>query len=58
MALPSDPFMLLSYVNTQLRDKYPSLDAMCDDMDESASDIKEKLKSAGFEYDEALNKFC
>ena len=58
MALPSDPFMLLIYVNTQLRDKYRSLEEMCDDMDESVSEIKEKLKSAGFEYDEKLNKFC
>ena len=24
--IPKDPFMLLSYVNTQLRDFYPDLD--------------------------------
>lgn len=57
MALPSDPFILLSYVNTQLRDKYRSLEEMCSDMDESVSEIKEKLGSAGFEYDEKLNRF-
>ena len=33
MALPSDPIMLLSVVNLKLRDFYPSLDALCDDMD-------------------------
>lgn len=27
--IPKDPFMLLSYVNTQLRDFYPDLDQMC-----------------------------
>ena len=33
MALPSDPIMLLSVVNLKLRDFYPSLDALCDDLD-------------------------
>ena len=28
--LPRDPVMLLSYVNTQLRDRDASLDALCD----------------------------
>lgn len=27
--LPKDPVMLLSYVNTQLRDVYPDLDELC-----------------------------
>lgn len=58
MSLPNDPFMLLSVINTKLRDCYSSLDALCDDMDESKADIVEKLSSVGFEYDEELNKFC
>ena len=32
--LPQDPNILLSYINTKLRDQYPSLDALCDDLDE------------------------
>ena len=28
--LPKDPVILLSYINTQLRDFYPSLDAFCE----------------------------
>lgn len=58
MSLPNDPFMLLSYINTMLRDKYASLDTLCDDLDESKADITAKLSAAGFEYDEKLNKFC
>lgn len=58
MPLPNDPFMLLSYINTMLRDKYSSLDALCDDLDESKADITAKLSAAGFAYDEKLNKFC
>ena len=27
--IPNDPFILLSYVNTQLRDFYPTLEEMC-----------------------------
>ncbi len=50
--------MLLSYVNTLLRDKYANLDALCDDLDVSKADITAKLSAAGFEYDENLNKFC
>ena len=50
--------MLLSYVNTMLRDKYANLDALCDDLGVSKADITAKLSAAGFEYDENLNKFC
>lgn len=57
MALPRDPFILLSTVNTKLRDNYPSLDALCDDLDEDREAIICALSSAGFEYDEQLNKF-
>lgn len=55
--IPKDPFMLLSYINTQLRDKYSSLDELCDDMDVSAEDIISKLDNAGYIYDKNANKF-
>ena len=31
--LPKDPAMLLSIVNMKLRDFYPSLDVLCDDLE-------------------------
>lgn len=55
--LPSDPIILLSVVNTKLRDCYSSLDALCDDLGESREEIESKLKAVGFEYDEASNSF-
>lgn len=55
--LPNDPFMLLSYINTQLRDKYSSFDELCDDMDVSHDDILSKLDNAGYIYDKNTNKF-
>lgn len=57
MALPKDPIMLLSVVNMQLRDTYSSLDALCDDLDESRADIEKTLSSAGYAYNESVNQF-
>ena len=55
--IPKDPFMLYSWVNLKLRDYYPSLDALCEDLELEKSVIVEKLSAAGFEYNENLNKF-
>lgn len=58
MQLPNDPFMLLSVINTKLRDYYSSLDALCDDMQLDKEELCAKLGAAGFDYDSELNKFC
>lgn len=55
--IPNDPVMLLSYVNTQLRDYYPSLAEFCEDREISEDDIRGKLLAIDYVYDEALNKF-
>ena len=39
--IPKDPVMLLSYVNTQLRDFYSSLDAFCEDKELSGEEVTE-----------------
>lgn len=57
MSLPNDAAMLLSYINTQLRDYYPSIDELCKSLDVSKDDIISRLKGIDYEYDEALNKF-
>ncbi len=57
MQIPSDPNMLLSYVNLKLRDFYGSLDAMCDDMDVSKTEIEEKLHAIGYDYNSQRNQF-
>ncbi len=57
MKLPEDPMMLYSFINMKLRDLYPSLDALCEDMDVEKSDIIRKLKSVGFEYSPERNRF-
>lgn len=55
--LPSDNYMLLSFINMKLRDFYKSLDDLCDDLDESMDDIISRLDSIGYTYDSNLNKF-
>lgn len=55
--LPNDPVILLSVINTKLRDFYPSLDALCDDLDENREQIEDKMKSIDYIYDEKQNKF-
>lgn len=55
--IPSDPFMLLSFLNMKLRDEYDSLDSLCDDMGIDKDAIAEKLRDAGFEYSVEQNKF-
>lgn len=57
MELPNDPFMLMSFINMKLRDFYPSLEALCKDMDVNEEEIVKKLGEAGFEYNRDSNKF-
>ena len=57
MPLPKDPFMLLSYVNTQLRDNFSSLDELFKSLGEDEGAIRGTLERAGFAYDEGLNRF-
>lgn len=55
--LPKDPMILLSYVNTHLRDDYPTLDALCEDLDVSREVLETQLEAVGFSYDEKQNRF-
>ncbi len=55
--LPKEPNMLLSMVNMKLRDRYGSLEDLCEDMDEDIVTIEEILDRAGYRYDEATNQF-
>ena len=49
--------LLYSFINMKLRDFYPSLDALCEDMNVEKEDIVRKLKLVGFEYNPAKNRF-
>ena len=55
--LPNDPMILLSYINTKLRDDYSNLSNLCDDLDVTKDDICTPLYALGYAYDQGLNKF-
>ena len=57
MKLPEEPMMLYSFINMKLRDFYPSLDALCEDMNVEKADIVRRLKAVVFEYSPERNRF-
>lgn len=57
MNIPSDPVMLLSFVNLKLRDYYSSLSQMCEDLNLDEADLTQKLSSIDYAYDAEANQF-
>ncbi len=49
--------MLYSAVNMMLRDRYNSLDELCDDLDVDRRQLERQLAEVGFEYSVKDNKF-
>ena len=56
--IPKDPFVLFSYINTKLRDEYPSLTALCEDLNLDEQELKDQLAAAGFTWQENENRFA
>ena len=57
MSLPKDPVMLLSVVNTKLRDFYPNIEELASAEGVSAEAIIKKLETINYTYDETRNQF-
>ena len=55
--LPQDPMILLSYVNTKLRDEYDSLQDLCEDLELDRAALEVTLAAAGFSYCEERKCF-
>lgn len=55
--IPKDPVMLLSYVNTQLRDFYSGLSEFCEDKQINQEELEKKLSSIDYVYDAGCNQF-
>ena len=55
--LPQDPVILLSVVNTKLRDFYPSLDQLCKEMEVNKEELTDKLDLIDYAYDSSCNQF-
>ena len=57
MNMPNDPIMLMSVINTKLRDEYSSLEELCRSLCLDKEEIVEKLEKAGFKYKLESNQF-
>ena len=55
--IPNDPMILLSFLNTKLRDEYDSLAALCEDLQLDEEEIEAKLAAVGFSYDAERRRF-
>ena len=55
--LPRDPVMLLSVVNTKLRDYYSTLVVLCEDMQVDKQELIGKLEMIDYTYDAGSNQF-
>ena len=49
MAIPADPMILLSFINTKLRDEYPTLDELCESLELDRQQLTKQLAAVGFE---------
>ena len=56
-AIPNDPVILLSFLNTKLRDHYDSLSALCDDLEQDETMLTQKIAAIGYTYDSDRNQF-
>ena len=53
--LPKDPMLLLSVINTKLRDYYPNLDLLCEELQIDSETLKKRLAEIDYEYDPEQN---
>lgn len=54
---PKDPAILLSWTNMKLRDFYPDIEALCDDLCIGMEELCGTLAEGGFTYDREHNRF-
>lgn len=57
MDIPQDPIILVSYVNTKLRDQFATLDELCQTYELNEDELRKTLDSIDYQYDETTNQF-
>ncbi len=57
MRIPKDPYMLLSYTNTKLRDEYHSLEDLCKSLNIDQVELENVLSGIDYTYVRELNRF-
>ncbi|HBB72599.1 MAG TPA: DUF4250 domain-containing protein [Ruminococcus sp.] len=57
MNIPNDPVILLSYINTKLRDDFSDIEELCKSLCIEQRSLEEKLSSIGYSYSRETNQF-
>ncbi len=57
MNIPTDPAILLSFINTKLRDEFPDLDELCKSLCTDREAVENKLAAINYFYDRQKNRF-
>lgn len=57
MKLPKDPYILLSYINTKLRNEFHSLDDLCKSLGTDRASLLSSLSAIGYTYSKKQNMF-
>lgn len=55
--IPQDPIILVSYVNTKLRDQFATLEELCRTCELDEGELRSTLDSIDYQYDETTNQF-
>ena len=55
--LPKDPYILLSFVNTKLRDEFDTLEDLCAAFDVEPQAVSNTLEGVDYRYDPAYHQF-
>ncbi len=55
--IPKDPMILLSLINTKLRDEYSSLEELCSALPISEEELRSRLDAIGYSYEPSVNRF-
>ena len=57
MNLPTDVYILFSFLNTQLRDTGMTLTEFCSEHELGSEALLDEMNAAGVDYDEAQRRF-
>ncbi len=55
--LPRDPYILLSVLNTRLRDGFDSPESLCVALDEDPENLERRLREIGYAYDPETRQY-
>ena len=57
MKIPKDPYILLSFINTKLRDEHKSLEDLCKSLNIDQYELETTLDSIDYTYIRESNRF-